>query len=150
MMTKTEGKPQAATQAADMDITATVRQATEQGVQQARQAYEQIKSTAEETTNSLETSFNTATKGSAEFNRKVIDAVRSNFDATFSFAQDMISVKTPQDALEIQTKFMQRQFEILSQQGKEIAEFAGDVVKKSAQPIQDTTTKAFKDLSPAK
>ncbi|MBZ0218027.1 MAG: phasin [Fimbriimonadaceae bacterium] len=148
-MTKTESKAQAGT-TAEMDLTATVREATEQGVEQARKAYEQIKSTAEETTNSLETSFNTATKGGADFNRKVIDAVRHNFDATFAFAQDMIGVKTPQDALEVQSKFMQHQFETLTRQGKEIAEFAGDVVKKSTQPIQDSATKAFKDMSQTK
>lgn len=149
-MTNTENKAQAKTAAPDMDISATVREATEQGVEQARKAYEHIKSTAEETTNSLESSFNTATKGGADFNRKLIDAVRSNFDATFSFAQDMIGVKNPQDALDIQTKFMQAQFETLTQQSKEIAEFAGDVAKKAVQPIQDNATKAFKDLSQGK
>ncbi len=146
-MTKTNGATQTETKTAEMDFTATMRDATEQNVEQAKKACEQIKSTAEEATNSLESSFNTATKGGADFNRKIIDAVRSNFDATFSFAQDLVGVETAQDALVIQTKFMQTQYETLTKQSQEIAEFAGDIAKKAAQPIQENANKAFKDIS---
>lgn len=146
-MPNNNNKTQAETKSSEMDITATMREATEQGVEQAKKAYEQIKSTAEETTSALEESFTTATKGGADFNRKIIEAVRSNFDATFNFAQELIAVKTAQDALDIQTKFMQAQYETLTKQSQGIAEFAGDVAKKAAQPIQESTTKAFKDIS---
>ena len=149
-MSKPNAKARTKTETSEMDMTASMRQATEQSIAQAQTAYDQIKASAEETTNTLEASFNTATKGSADFNRKILDAVRSNFDATFSFAQDLIGVKDAQEALDVQSKFVQAQYQAMTNQAQDITEFAGDIAKKAAQPIQENATKAFQGLPSAK
>jgi len=133
----------------EADLTATLREATEKQVAQTREAYEQVKTTAEDMTNMLEDSFNTATRGTVDFNRRVIDVVRGNFDASFVFAQDMFGAKNAQEVLDIQSSYLQKQFETTSKQSKDLAEFAGDVARKTVQPFQENAARVFKDLNAA-
>ncbi len=50
-----------------------------------------MKSAAEETTNVLEDTYSKASKGTTEYNLKLIEAARHNTNAAFDFATELMS-----------------------------------------------------------
>ena len=77
-----------------MEVPEAMREFAEKGVQQAKDAYDRMKTAAEEATNMLEDTYATASKGAAEFNLKALDALRANFNASFDYMQQLMGVKT--------------------------------------------------------
>lgn len=135
---------------AGTDAVASLRQATEDSVKQVRATYEQFRTSAEDTTDMLEDTFATATKGAADLNRKVIEAAQANVNSAFDFARDLLGVKTLSDAVELQSAFARKQFETTTAQVKEIAELAGTVSQQTAKPLQDNVSKSIKGFGTAK
>ena len=66
-----------------------VREFAEKSVQQAKDVYARIKSAAEETTDVLEDTYTSATKGATEFNVKALEVLRVNVNASFDFPREL-------------------------------------------------------------
>src|ERR1700704_4614249 len=77
-----------------MEVPAAFREFAEKSVSQAKDSYERMKSAAEEATDVLEDTYATATKGASDYGLKVIEAVRTNTNATFDFATQIMTVKS--------------------------------------------------------
>src|SRR2546421_6527779 len=73
-----------------MEVPAAFREFAEKSVSQAKDTYERMKSAAEEATDVLEGTYATATKGASDYGLKVIEAVRTNTNATFDFYADFV------------------------------------------------------------
>lgn len=122
---------------------AIVREWTEKGVAQAKDAFEKIKTAAEETTGLLEGSFATAARGSAEYGLKVLDILRANSNAQFDLAKNVVAAKSLAEIIEISTAHARRQFEALSSQTKELTALAQKVANDTAEPIKSSVAKVF-------
>jgi phasin len=85
-----------------------MRALAEKGVSQARDNYAKFKDVAESQNSTIEAVFASASKGASEFSAKLMEATKANTTATLDFAQELIGVKTPSEALELWTAFARK------------------------------------------
>ena len=130
-----------------MEVPAAFREATEQGIESARETYAKVKTAAEDATDLMEDTFETSRQGVVEFNHKAVDAAKTNADATFNFIKDILSVKTVAEAIELQSTFARQQFDALSTQTKEMQELATKLGTDVSAPVKEAMEKSFKGLS---
>jgi phasin len=127
-----------------VEVPPVFREMAEKGVEQAKANYEKLKAVAEETTDMIEDTYETARAGLVEYNLKAIDALKANTDATFGFAKDLASVKTFAEAVELQTAFVRKQFEAFTAQAKDLQAVAQKVATETSQPVKEAVSKTFK------
>jgi len=131
----------------NMEVPAAFREFAEKGVAQTKEAYEKMKSAAEEGTAMLETSYTTASKGSSEYGLKMIEMTRANTNAAFDFMSSLFGVKSPSEFVELTTAHSRSQFETLSAQGKELTALAQKVATDTAEPFKSGVEKAMKKVA---
>jgi phasin len=128
----------------NVEVPEMVREFAEKSVQQAKDAYARIKSAAEETTDVLEDTYASATKGATEFNLKALEALRFNVNASFDYTRELMGSKTLADAVELSASHMRKQFESLSAQAKTLSTLAQKVAVETAEPIKAGMAKTMK------
>jgi len=121
-----------------------MRAFAEKGVSQARDSYAKFKDVAESHNSTIEAVFASVSKGASEYSAKVMEMMKANTTATLDFAQELIGVKTPSEALELWTVHAKKQFEALTAYSKEIAELSQKVAAETAEPIKASASKMFK------
>jgi phasin len=131
----------------NMEVPAAFREFAEKGVAQTKEAYEKMKSAAEEGTQMLETSYATASKGSTEYGLKMIEIARSNANATFDFFSSLFGAKSPSEFVELATAHSRSQFETFTAQGKELTALAQKVATDTAEPFKSGVEKAMKKVA---
>jgi phasin len=130
-----------------MEIPAAFRELAEKGVSQAKENYEKMRTAAEEATGLMEGTYATASKGASEYGSKMIEAARTNTNAAFDFASELMSAKSFSDFVEVSTAHARKQFEVLTAQTKELAALAQKVATETAEPVKESVTKAFKKVA---
>ena len=128
------------------EIPAVFRDFAEKAVAQAKTSFAKLKEAAEEATDAIEDTYETARAGLVEINGKSLDAAKANADAAYGFAKSLLAVKTFAEAIELQSTFMRQQFEAISAQAKEIQEVAGKVAADTAKPTKDAIAKTIVTL----
>ena len=131
----------------NVELPAELRAIAEQGVAQAKAAYENAKAAAEQASGVLERSYAAAAEGAAAYNRQVIDAARVNVNAGFDFATALLAVKSPNDVVEVSTAHAREQFQALTEQAKALGELARKLATETAEPIQTGVAQAFHDAA---
>jgi len=127
-----------------VEAPAAFRDMAEKSLSQAKDSYEKIKSAAEEATGVLEDTYATASKGATDYTLKVIEMARENSNANFDFAVELLGAKTLSDFVELSSAHVRKQFEAMSEQGKELATLIQKVATDAAEPIKEGMTKAAK------
>jgi phasin len=127
----------------NVEVPAAFRDIAEKSIASAKTNYEKMKSAAEEATDLLEDTYSTASKGMSEYSLKVIENARTNTNAAFDFATELLSVKSFSEMVELSTGHARKQFEAMSEQSKELTSLAQKVATNTAEPIKDSVTKAF-------
>lgn len=152
---KTVRKPAPKTDVADVfglnsvEVPEIFREAAEKSAKQAKDAYEKMRSAAEEATDILEDQFETTRTGLVALNAKAIDAAKANSDATFKFAKDSLAVKSVAEAIELQTAFARQQYDLMAAQAKEMQELVQKVATETTAPMKDAFSKMMKDFKVA-
>jgi phasin len=126
-----------------VEMPAAFREFAERGVAQAKESYEKMKAAAEEATDVLETTYSTASKGASDYGLKVIEVARTNTNAAFDFAGEVMAAKTLSEVVELTSAHARKQFEALTAQSKELSALAQKVATETAEPIKTGVTKAF-------
>jgi phasin len=121
-----------------MEMPAAFRELAEKGIAQAKENYEKVKGAAEQATDVLEDTYSTASKGCCDYGLKVIEAARTNSNATFELMTDLMTAKSYAEVVEKSTAFMRAQFETLTAQAKSLGEHAQKVATESAEPIKES------------
>lgn len=125
------------------------RSLTEKGIEQATEAYDKMKTTAEEAQKVLEDTFESAKSAGNELALKSIEATRANAEAYFAHIESLVGVKSLSEAIEMQTAFARKQIETAIDQAKGFqaisAKAAGDVSK----PMKEAFEKSLKELAVA-
>ena len=130
-----------------LEVPAAFREIAEKSVSQAKENYEKLKAVAEEATDVMEETYSTATKGSTEYGLKLIDTARINTNAAFDFFAQFIAVKSLSEAVELSTAHARKQFEVATEQTKELTAIAHKVATDSSEPIKAGVTKAFSKVA---
>jgi phasin len=121
-----------------------VRAFAEKGVSQARDNYARFKDAAEAHNGTMEAVFSIYSKGASEYSAKLMEMVKNATTANLDFAQELIGVKSPSEAIELWSSHARRQFETFSVHGKELAELTQRVAGEAAEPIKANASKIFK------
>jgi phasin len=128
-----------------LEIPEAFRQATEQGVAQAKDTCDKAKVAAEQVADLLRDTYTTAAKGAADCNLKLFDIARINTATAFDHAQDLLGVTSPADFVALSTEHARKQFALMTEQTKELTEFAQRVTKEISEPLKAGATKSFGD-----
>ena len=121
-----------------------MRAFAEKGVSQARDNYAKFKDAAETHNGTIEAVFTTASKGASEYSAKLMEFMKANTTAGLDFAQALIGLKSPSEAMELMTSYTKKQFETLTAQAKELAELTQKVATDTVEPIKASASKLFK------
>ena len=121
-----------------------MRAFAERGVSQARDNYAKFKDAAESHNGTMEAVFTSASKGASAYSAKLMEFVKANTTATLDFAQELLGVKSPSDALELWTTHTRKQFETFTAQAKELTELSQKVAAETAEPIKANAAKYYK------
>jgi phasin len=131
----------------NFEVPAAFREFAEKGVTQAKDNWEKMKAATEEATDLLETSYSTASKGAADYGLKVIEITRTNTNAAFDFASELLTAKSASEILELWTAHARKQFDAMSGQTKELTVLAQKVATESTEPLKAGVTSAFKKVA---
>ena len=121
-----------------------VRAFAEKGVSQARDNYARFKDVAETHNSTIEAVFSNASKGYSEYSAKLMEIVKANTSASLDFAQELVAVKTPSEALELWSGHAKKQFEAFTAWSKELTELSQRVATDTVEPIKANASKLFK------
>jgi phasin len=130
-----------------VDFPVAFREFAEKGAAQAKDAYEKMKTAAEDSTAMLEETYATASKGVTAYNLKLIEAARANANAAFDFASEIAGAKSLSEAIELSSANTRKQFDALSVQTKELAALAQKVATDSVEPMKSSFTAVFSKAS---
>ena len=113
----------------------------------AKETLEKMSAAAAQAGTLMQDSCSTAVKGMQDYSSKFVEFARANAEATVEFAQKLSSVKSPSEFFELSTDHSRKQFEILTEQTKELATLAQEVMLATAEPLKAGAIKAFGKLS---
>jgi len=116
----------------------------EKGVSQARDSYAKFKDVAETHNGTIEAVFASASKGASEYSAKLMEIMKANSTATLDFAQELLSVKSPSEAMELWTAHAKKQFEAFTAYSKELTALTQKVATETVEPIKTSASKLFK------
>ena len=129
------------------EVPAAFREFAEKGISQAKANWEKVKAATEETTDLIEGSYTTASKGAADYGLKVIEIGRVNTNAAFDFASQLMTVKSFSEAVELSTAFTRKQFDAMNAQSKDLTALAQKVATETVEPIKEGVSSAFKKVA---
>jgi phasin len=121
-----------------------MRAFAEKGVSQARDSYAKFKDAAETHNGTIEAVFTTASKGASEYSAKLMEFMKANTSTALDFAQQLLSVKSPSEAMELWSSHARKQYETLAAQAKELAELSQKVATETVEPIKAGASKLYK------
>lgn len=119
------------------------RSFAEKGVNQARDHYAQIKANAEDATDLIEETYETARDGLIDLQHKALDLAKQNVDATFDFAKEMLSVTSVADAVQLQAKFAREQFDACADYSKDLQSSIAKIAEDTVAPSKAAFSKAI-------
>jgi hypothetical protein len=112
-----------------------------------KDTWEKSKTAARETTKGMEQSYVSATKGTVDFNLKLLDMAQDNMNAAFDFARQLSRVKSPSEFFQVSTTHARNQLEKLSAQSQELAGLSQKGITETAQSLQTGVAKALNSKS---
>ena len=125
------------------------REWAEKSVSQVREAYDRVKTSAEEASDVMEDTFETTRKGMVDFNMKTLEATKANADATFDFFKKALSAKSLAEAIELQSTFARECFDTMTAQSKDMQAFTQSFAEDVSKPVKDSMTKAMETFKAA-
>src|ERR1700704_434724 len=88
-----------------------MRALAEKSVSKARDSYAKFKDVAESHNGTIEAVFTSASKGASEYSAKLMEMMKASTTANLDFAQALIAVKSPSEAMELWTSHAKKQYE---------------------------------------
>jgi phasin len=120
-----------------------MRSFTEQGLNQSRETYARMKSAAEEATDMLEDSIETARGSVREVQFKALDMAKANADAGFELFRQLLGTTSVADAVQLQTAFARDRFEAMVDFSKDVQATVTKAGTEAAKPAQAMFEKAM-------
>ena len=120
-----------------------MRAFAEKGVSQARDNYAKFKDAAESHNGTIEAVFTSASKGASAYSAKVMEFLKANTTSHLDFAQELLGVKSPSEAMELYTAHTRKQFDIVSVRNKALCALAQETATDAAEPIKAGMPKAL-------
>lgn len=132
-----------------VDVPASFRDFADKSLASARDAYAKLKTAAEDATDVVEDTFETARESAFTLGVKALDAAKTNSDASFALARNLFGAKTFGEVIELQTAFTRQTFDMVAAQMKEFQELAQKFMADTAKPVTAHVEKTLKDIKAA-
>jgi phasin len=129
---------------AAIEVPAAFRDMAEKSLEQARVGYEKFRTVTEEATDVVEETFTTASRGAADFGLKALEAARTNANAAFDFARDLMGAKSLSEVVELASTHTRKQIDAYIAQVKDLSSFAQKVGSDVATPAKTSFDKLVK------
>jgi phasin len=129
--------------AAKMGSSQAIREMADKGSAQAKASYDKMSAATAEASSVLKNAGETAVQGFKDGNAKVIEFARTNSNAAFDYANQLLGVKSPSEFIQMSTEQARKQFEVLSAQTKELTTLSKKVMLETAEPLKAGVAKAF-------
>src|SRR5450631_2228930 len=129
--------------AAKMGSTQANREMADKGTAQAKASYDKMSAATAEASNVIQNAGATVAQGFKDGNAKVIEFARTNSNAAFDYANQLLAVKSPSEFIQVSTEQARKQFEVLSAQTKELTALSQKVMLETAEPLKAGAAKAF-------
>jgi phasin len=120
-----------------------LRDMAEKGAAQSKEAFGIMSTATTEAADLLKNCYSTAVKGAQDYNNKVIEFTHANTNAAFDFVQRLSGVKSPSAFVELSTDHARQQFELLTDQTKQLAALAQRVTLATAEPLKTGVAKTL-------
>ena len=101
-----------------------MRTFAEQSVEQARKAFETVMDAAQSAVSSFEGQAAAAQAGAKDVQRKAFTFAEHNVDASFEFAQKLLSAKTGEEVVKMHADYLKSQMQTLTDQTRELGQTA--------------------------
>lgn len=124
----------------ELDVTQAFRAMAENGTAQAKEAFERVSAATAETADLVK---NSVVKSAQNYNKKVIEFAQTNTNVAVEFVQNLSGVKSPLDFIELWTHHSRNQFDLLTEQTKELAAMVQKVTLATVGHLKTGATKAF-------
>jgi phasin len=111
------------------EVPTDMRKFAEQSVEQARKAFEGFVSAAQTAMSDIEGRAQAARSGMMEVSGRAMGFAEKNMAASFEFAQSLVRARDVEEVLRLQTEFVKKQMQSLSEQAKELADAAAKAAK---------------------
>lgn len=99
-----------------------MRTFAEQGVRQAKQAFDELMAATQRAVSALEGQTSSAQTAAREIQRKVIAYSERNVAASLEFAQKLLSARDAETVMALHAEYVKRQIQALTEQEKDIAQ----------------------------
>jgi phasin family protein len=136
--------------AKDARIPDAVQTFAEDSVVKTRETYNRMSTVAKDGGKVLEEVMLSAQAGAKAIGVKLLDNTVTNTEAAFDAAQKIARAGTFPEAARLQTKFMQQQFVIASEQTKQLFDMYAKVTKQTFDSMSTATAKTFEQIKKAK
>lgn len=124
-----------------------LREAVETGAAQTKQVFEKMNAATADATDLLRDSYSTVLRRAQDYNSKFIEFAQTNTHAALDFVQQLSSVKSPTEFVELSTNHSRKQFEALTEQVKELSALAQKTVLATAERVETGVNKAYSHSS---
>src|SRR5438105_2161658 len=111
-----------------------LRTFAEKSVEQARQAFDGFISAARHAVGAFEGQAETARKGARDVSEKAMTFAEQNIASSFELAQQLVRAKDVQEVVRLQSDYIRRQLQALSEQARELGTTAGKTARDAAEP----------------
>ncbi|MEP0519311.1 MAG: phasin family protein [Hyphomicrobiales bacterium] len=111
------------------DVTEQMRAFAEQGMDQARKAFDTYMDTMQKTMGTIESSSSELQAKTSDANKKAMGMAEKHMSAAFSQAEKLVTAKDPQEALELQAAYIREQIDAMNKQANVIGEDAAKIMK---------------------
>jgi phasin len=123
-----------AKQAGGFEVPREMRSLAEQSVEQARQAFDTFISAAQKAASNIEGQASAAQAGAKDVRQKAMAFAEQNVATSFEFAQKLVRAKDVEELTRLQTEFVQRQMQALSEQAQELGQTATRAAMDASRP----------------
>jgi phasin len=123
------------------DATEQVRDVVEQGASEFKKTFDKTNAAASEAANVMQNSFSSALKRMQDYNSKFMEFTQVNAKAAGEFAQRLTGVKSTSEFIALWTEVTQQQLTTMTEQTKELAGLAQNVMLATAEPLRKGVTK---------
>ncbi|WP_182086837.1 phasin family protein [Aureimonas sp. ME7] len=118
------------------------RTMTQKSIEQSRQAYDRMKSAADQASQTLEATIENAHAGSLNLTKRALEGMRAQAEMNFSHLEKLASAKSMAEFIELQTSFLRRQVELAADQAKELQTLSQSVAQDVVRPAREAAEKA--------
>lgn len=127
-----------------MEVPAALSELAAKSVDQARQSCSQMTTAAEQMSHVFEEAYAAAIKSLAEYSAKTAEATQSNANLAFDLVRDLVAAKSFSDVVELSTRAMRQQSELLSAQTREFMTLAQKIASDTTKPMTTGAARMFK------